>query len=220
MRKKRLTESGANTFSRASLFGPPPLLEGEDAAAYDELLTRVSDTVSPTDFIEEIWVRDLTDVAWIIFRLRRIQAAYLSAKVWDDANNKASSLAEAKADLLEGTEKIEMEKLLDPDSKLSWETLMAQNPRANKKYQELWTSAKATLNMNEIQAKVMVFNLDKIERIEHLIVIEQQRFDAVIRELDRHRVTQKLRESDQGVEEAEFKIVKPKTTVRKISKAA
>lgn len=172
----------------------------------------------PTDFLEEIWVRDGVDVAWNIFRLRRIQAAYLSAKVWDDVNDKASSLAEAAAELLEGTEKEEMDKLLDSTSELSWETLMAQNPRANEKYQKLWASAKATLDINEIQAKVMLRNLDTIERIEHLITIEEQRLDAVIRELDRHRGMQKHLDSNvKDVEEAKFKIVKPKTTIRKIT---
>ena len=173
----------------------------------------------PTDFLEEIWVRDGVDVAWNIFRLRRIQAAYLSAKVWDDVNDKASSLAEAAAELLEGTEKEEMDKLLDSTSELSWETLMAQNPRANEKYQKLWASAKATLDINEIQAKVMLRNLDTIERIEHLITIEEQRLDAVIRELDRpSRACRNTLDSNvKDVEEAKFKIVKPKTTIRKIT---
>jgi hypothetical protein len=217
MRKKRAAALRSEAFSGAGLFGPPPLLEGEDAAAYDELLTRVSSAVRPTDFIEEIWVRDLTDVFWSILRLRRIQAAHLSAEVSDEANDKASSLAEARTELMEGTEKIEMRRLLDSHSGLSWETRVAQNPRADEKFQELWASAKATLDMTEIQAKIMVHELDTVERIEHLIMLEQQRFDAVIREMDRHRVTQKLRESDQGIEEAEFKIVKPKTAIRKIT---
>ena len=95
---------------------------------------------------------------------------------------------------------------------------MAQNPRANEKYQKLWASAKATLDINEIQAKVMLRNLDTIERIEHLITIEEQRLDAVIRELDRHRGMQKHLDSNvKDVEEAKFKIVKPKTTIRKIT---
>ena len=126
-------------------------------------------------------------------------------------------LAQAEAELLEGTEKEDMDRLLDPNSELSWEKLMAQYPRANEKYQELCKSAKETLNIDEIQANVIVNNLDTIERLEHLIMIEQQRFDAVIRELDRHRVTQKLHNGDQGVEEAKFEIVKPKTTIRKIT---
>jgi hypothetical protein len=46
-----------------------PLLEGEDSAAYDELATRVFSAVEPTDFIEEIWARDLADVSWNLLRL-------------------------------------------------------------------------------------------------------------------------------------------------------
>jgi hypothetical protein len=215
MSKKR---SKSKAFSRASFFGPAPLLYGEDGAAYDKLLTRVSDAVRPINIIDEIWARDLTDAAWTLFRLRRIQAAYLSAEVWDVVNDKASSLAEAEAELLEGTEKIEMEKLQDPDSGLSWETMMAQNPRANKKYQELWASAKATLDMTEIQANVMVDNLDTIERIEHLIMLAEQRLDAVIREMDRHHVMQKHLDSNfKNFEETELKTVKPKPIIRKIT---
>jgi hypothetical protein len=218
MNKKRASASRSKLLSSVSIFGPPPLLEGEDAAIYEEQLARFSNAVRPTDFLEEIWVRDAVDVTWNIFRLRRILAAYLSAQVWHDVNDKASSLAEAEAEPLEGTEKEEMGKLLDPNSELSWETLMAQNPRANEKFQEFWAAAKATLDINEIQAKVMLRNLDTIERIEHLITIEEQRLDSVIREMDRHRGIRKHLDSKvKDVEEAEFKIVKPKTTIRKIT---
>ncbi len=141
----------------------------------------------------------------------------MSAKVSNDVNARASWRANAEAKLLEGTEKEDMDRLLDPNSELSLEKRMAQNPRAYEKYQELLASAEATLDMTEIQANIMVYNLDTIERIEHLIIIEQQRFDAVNRELDRHRAAQKMRNGDQGVEEAKFKIVKPKTIMRKIT---
>src|ERR1700680_24366 len=56
---------------RSVPFGPPPLIEGEDAAAYDELLTRVSAAVKPADILEDIWVRDIVDLVWHAFRLRR-----------------------------------------------------------------------------------------------------------------------------------------------------
>jgi hypothetical protein len=198
-----------------NLFGPPPLLEGEDDTAYFKLLARFSNAIRPADFLEEIWVRDAVDVIWNIFRLRRIQAAYLSAEVSDEVNEKVSPLAEAKANLLEGTDKEDMERLLDPNAELSWEQLTEKYPRANEKYQKLWASAEATLNIDEIQARVMVDNLDTIERIEHLIIIEQTRLDAVVRELDRHRVTLRLHNGDQRIEEAKFKIVKSKTAIRK-----
>jgi hypothetical protein len=51
------------------LFGPPPLLEGEETAAYDELLVRISGAVNPADIFEEIWVRDLVDLVWEALRL-------------------------------------------------------------------------------------------------------------------------------------------------------
>jgi hypothetical protein len=215
MRKKRAPSS--NILNRASLFGPPPLLEGEDPAAYDQMVTLISNAVKPTDFIEEIWARDLADTAWSLFRLRRIQAAYLSAKVWDIANDKASSLAEAEPELMEGPEKEEMSRLLSSDSDLSWESLATQNPRAYEKFQNFWASAKATLDMEKIQADVMVRGLDTIERIERLIMLAEQRFDAIVRELDRHRITQKLRDGVQEAEEAEFKTVITKPNIRKIT---
>jgi hypothetical protein len=44
---------------RLSLFGPPLLLEGEDAAAYDELLARVCAAVKPVDVIDEMLIADI-----------------------------------------------------------------------------------------------------------------------------------------------------------------
>src|SRR5262252_7898597 len=64
--------------ARLDVFGPPPLLVGEDPAAYDELLLRVSTAVKPVDFLEEIWVRDVVDLTWEIFRLRRLKAGFIS----------------------------------------------------------------------------------------------------------------------------------------------
>src|SRR5260221_998271 len=43
-------------------FGPPPLIDGENSAEYEELLGRVSATVKPADILEEIWVRDIVDL--------------------------------------------------------------------------------------------------------------------------------------------------------------
>jgi hypothetical protein len=50
-----------------------PLLEGEDAAAYDELLVRISGAVKPTDIFEEIRIREIVDLVWGAFRLRRLK---------------------------------------------------------------------------------------------------------------------------------------------------
>ena len=58
-------------------FGAPVLLEGEDGAHYDKLLTQVTAAVAPTDVIEEFWVRDVVELLWEAMRLRRLKASLL-----------------------------------------------------------------------------------------------------------------------------------------------
>jgi hypothetical protein len=180
----------SKALSRTNLFGEPPVLEGENGKDYGALLERVFDAIEPTDFIEEIWARDLADVVWSMYRYRRILAALLDDEVWDKVNDEASERAERETKLLNfpEKEKEEMDNLLDSNSELTWEESMAKYPRANDKFQVLWSKAKSDLNVDLIQARVIISNLDTVERIEALIAITQRRIDEVIRELDRHRV--------------------------------
>jgi hypothetical protein len=62
-----------------SLLGPPPLLEGEDASAYEALKLRILSAVKPEDAIEEMWVRDVLDLLWETARLRRLKANLMHA---------------------------------------------------------------------------------------------------------------------------------------------
>jgi hypothetical protein len=190
MAKSRKTiAASSEALGGALLFGSPPIIEGEKAKDYRKLLQRVFEAIEPADFIEEIWARDLADVTWSMFRLRRSLTAMLNDEVWDKVNDDASSRAEKEASkLLEGTEKEEMDRLLDTDSELDWDERVAKYPRANDKFQALWSKAKSDLNFDLIQARVITQNLEKIERIEALIASAQRRIDEVIRELDRHRV--------------------------------
>ena len=47
-----------------SLFGPPPLLEGEDPKAYKQLLADVTDCVAPADILEQIWANGVVQQTW------------------------------------------------------------------------------------------------------------------------------------------------------------
>jgi hypothetical protein len=73
------TSAAAAPVQRFALFGPAPLLEGEDSAAYDELLTQVSTAVKPADFLEEIWVHDIVNFFWEVLRGRRLKCELLKA---------------------------------------------------------------------------------------------------------------------------------------------
>src|SRR5262245_22956977 len=174
---------------RLALFGPPPLLEGEDTAAYDELLARISGAVKPADIFEEIWVRDIVDLVWEAFRLRWLKANLMTAVAhmgltqilepligWRDAHN----LAEAWA---------------------------RREPSAIKQTDELLGSA--GLTMDAVMAQALSLKLNDIERIDRMTATAEGRRNAILREVDRHRTTwgQDLRQAVQQIEAAEIKVI-------------
>ena len=67
--------------SGQALLGRLPLIRGEDGCAYNELCARIAAAVKSKDFLEEIWVRDVADLSWDVFRLRRIKAKFWTSQV-------------------------------------------------------------------------------------------------------------------------------------------
>ena len=64
---------------RLALFGPSPLIEGEDAAAYDQLLARICAAVKPVDIIDEMFIADVVHSEWEVVRLRRLKWSLIRA---------------------------------------------------------------------------------------------------------------------------------------------
>jgi hypothetical protein len=58
---------------RLAVFGPPLVLEGEDADAYDELFARVCAAVKPVDVIDEMLIADIVALEWEVLRWRRLK---------------------------------------------------------------------------------------------------------------------------------------------------
>lgn len=71
--------STSKAISRSSLFGPPPVLEGEDSAAYDELFGRVCAAVKPVDVIDEMLSADVVASEWEALRWRRLKLSLIRA---------------------------------------------------------------------------------------------------------------------------------------------
>jgi hypothetical protein len=71
--------------TRLKLFGEPQLLEGEDAAAYDELLARLRAAVKPVDIIEEMFIADVVALEWEVLRWRRLKVALIRARGFIEA---------------------------------------------------------------------------------------------------------------------------------------
>src|SRR5262245_22423794 len=66
--------------TRSTLFGHPPLLEGEDAAAYDQLSARICAAVKPVDIIDELLIADVVFLEWEILRWRRLKGSLIRAR--------------------------------------------------------------------------------------------------------------------------------------------
>jgi len=63
-----------------TLFGSPQLLEGEDAGAYDELLSRVPAAAKPIDIIDEMFIADVVSLEWEVLRWRRLQSSLMRTR--------------------------------------------------------------------------------------------------------------------------------------------
>jgi hypothetical protein len=75
MKKKtrsRLVNSNA-------LFGPPPILAGEDETAYDELIGRVYAAIKPVDVIDEMLIADAVASEWEFLRWSRLKLSLIHA---------------------------------------------------------------------------------------------------------------------------------------------
>jgi hypothetical protein len=55
------------------LFGPPPILAGEDETAYDELIGRVYAAIKPVDVIDEMLIADAVASEWEFLRWSRLK---------------------------------------------------------------------------------------------------------------------------------------------------
>jgi hypothetical protein len=178
-----------------NFFGPPPLFEGEDSAAYDELLARVSSVVKPSDVLEEIWVRDVVDLVWEALRLRRLKSSLIDASMH-------KGLAEILRIFVGWTSAEELVK--------SW---VRNDVKARKEVNKMLTSA--GLTMESVTARTLALKIDEIERIDRMIMSAEARRNAVLREVDRHRasVAQTLRQAANDVEDAQFEEVGAKQIV-------
>jgi hypothetical protein len=198
MERRRPSKSSTKSTSdalvpgrRLAFFGPPPLIDGEDPAAYEALLARVFADVKPADVIEEIWVHDYVDLTWDVIRLRKLKASFLNVGATKVLPTELGPLHnDAGQD--------------EDDLSLLW---AKREPAAIKQVTNILASNGKTIET--VLAKALTANLDAVERIESLIALAEGRRDAVLREIDRHRATlaHALRRRVEQIEDADFKVI-------------
>jgi hypothetical protein len=172
-----------------TLFGPPPLFEGEDTNIYDQLLTQVFATIMPADILEDIWVRDIVDLTIEVLRLRRLIANLMTANAY-------KGLAETLAPIVGRS----------PAETLA-EGWAARKSDIIEEVNKTLTSAGVTTD--GILAQTFSLKVNDIERIEHMMALAEARRNAALHEIDRHRQTlgQKLRRAAQQLESGQFPVI-------------
>jgi hypothetical protein len=183
--KLKLAPSASSPPDLRFLLGPPPLLEGEDADAYDALYGQIRTAVAPRDVLEEIWARDVIDNLWETLRLRRLKVSFMRASAHEG-----------------------VARLLGPRTTILERGLVgrwaARERAAINKVDGLLKQA--GLDQEAIAAQTLALKLDTIERIERMIMQTEGRRNMMLREIDRHRdvLAQRLREAATEIEDAEF----------------
>jgi hypothetical protein len=99
--------SALTSVTDVSFLGAPPLIPGEAARDYEQLLTAVINVMKPVDRLEMMWIRDIVDLQWDIIRFRRIKADVITYH----CEKNRSSIAEVvtyKIDVLERIDRMVM----------------------------------------------------------------------------------------------------------------
>ncbi len=150
-----------------SLLGPPPVLEGEDASAYEALKFRIFSAVKPEDAIEQMWVRDVLDLLWETTRLRRLKAELMHAAAHEGLKRLLSPLVRFTSlnELVQG-----------------W---ALRYPETVKEVNEILRQA--GLGEEAIAAQTLAAKLDTFEKIDRMIMQTEARRHVVLREIDRRR---------------------------------
>ena len=153
-----------------NLFGPPQLIDGEDARAYEELYERVCSSLEPADIFEEIFVRDFVDLMWEVLRWRRLKASLMAASAFKG-----------------------LQKVLDPYSFEGDHDLVlvegwaGREPNAIAQVNCILKSA--GLTVDAVMAQTLCENLESIRTMEAMIVMAERRRNDVLCQIERHRVT-------------------------------
>ena len=158
-----------------ALLGPAPITYLEDRDGYERILAQMAVAVSPQDFVEWIWVKDLVDLAWDAARARRAKSVRLALAHREGIESilAADGPGGLEGDLLEDLYSAQAGRIADRD-RTELKTFAVTLKRLG------LTNAAAS-------DAAYHFAIDDIERLQRLIDNADSRRDAVLREIDRRR---------------------------------
>lgn len=192
MAKKSKNRNRKNVpVAHASMFGAPPLLEGESLKDYNALLRQIREAVKPTDAIEEMWVEDCAYLFWDTVRLRRQKTELIKANMHRGLQTVLETLCpQSQASDLTSSWSVRDEEAIETINELL---------------------ASANLSMEAVQAQTLAEIIDKVERIDRMIETSERRRNATLHGMVRRRsfLAHAMRAVTETIVDAEFTDVEP-----------
>ncbi len=195
---------------RHEFFGAPPLLKGEDSAAYSNFLAKTIAALNPADFIEEVFVRDFVDLDWEIVRMRRLKVDLINQVLAGDVKDTLTRLLEKNNDDSEEDDKNEV----DVDALVAGWAI--GDRRATKEVEEILQARRITIHGLSVAA--FASQLAEVDAIERLVSAMEARRNGVLRDIERRRqpLAEQLRRIPEQID-AEYKVVGQSGRVSKIA---
>ena len=175
----------------AAILGPPPLLAGEDPDHYDALHDRLRVAIAPMDIVDEMFLRTIANLMWESMRLWRQRAAIL--RYWERGAFEAA--------LTPLTDGASAAALTD-----RW---LAGDPIVVKEVERLLAPFGASRTV--VGAHALWLHLVHVQSIDAMIARAEARWNAALRDLERHDSARagRVRDVAATVEDAEFTAAEP-----------
>jgi hypothetical protein len=184
----------ADIVQRIIGIAPSPLLPGEGEVDYLSVAARIVDVAQPKDAIEEFLTRDVVDLTWEIFRLRRSKGGLLRAAASKGVRRILSTIGYGSGFDISSADDFAADWAKgDSSTRTEFEKVLKE----------------ANLTMSEVMAEAFAEVIDPFERIDRLLASAEARRDSALREIERHReaLGAAMRRAIDDVQDAEFQNV-------------
>src|SRR6516225_3727893 len=161
----------AKPLAASRVVGPLPLMDAENPKSYQELLDHMSSMLDPQNILEEIWIREIAELTWDAFRLRRMKANGLSGA--------AHRAVQAALEPLFGEEA--------EDTARSW---VAGNQTAVETVDAAFASAGRSMDAAVARnVSPYPYEIENADRIDRMVARLEARRKAALQQFERHRET-------------------------------
>lgn len=175
MSKRPSTKLPSDSFQRHvpkklyTILGPPAV-SADQRAAFDELWKLFRDALHPTNFIDEMLIRNIADLEMEVRHFRRLKSALMTS-------SQDSGLITLLA-------KLDLDHKTRTNLSQAW---MRQEPAAIKEVATLLKSGQ--MGSDEILAQTLANHIDAFEKVERMTAQAEARRNNHIDELMRHKAS-------------------------------